>query len=170
MNSRFALFVSFVLFSGQAAQGAAPVPLHCTALENRQFDFWVGNWQVRNHAGTFEGSDRVTREYGNCTLQEHFRSDDGTSFGSSFSFFNAADNRWHYTWVDNLGAFELFSGGREGRSMILEGWTATPSHKHVLERMTWTPVAGGHVRQLWQGSLDGKHWLTLSDVYYWPVH
>jgi len=160
-----ALFTGF----GAAASAGASPPLHCTAAEHRQFDFWIGSWEVRNGAGKLEGTDRVTREYGDCVIQEHFRSDDGSSYGASFAFFNAPDKKWHYTWVDNLGAYELFAGTLVNKSMVFTGSTSTPTHPHVLERMTWTPLSNGRVRQLWLASINGgKSWITLSDVYYWP--
>ena len=162
-----ALLAALVLIRALNAASAA-TPLHCTAPQNRYFDFWIGPWQVRNYAGKVEGTNSITREYGQCVLQEHFRSDDGSSYGSSFSFFDGDDGKWHYVWVDNLGAFEIFTGNMIGQSMVMTGWTTTPSHRRALERMTWTPLRNGRVRQFWQGSTDGgRAWQTISDVYYW---
>jgi hypothetical protein len=148
---------------------AAAASLHCTVPQNRQFDFWLGSWTVRNYARALEGTDTVTREYGACVIQEVFRASDGSSYGSSFSFYDPSDARWHYTWVDNLGAFERFSGGRVGSSMVMSGTVRTRKGAMAQERMTWTPIGGGRLRQLWQVSVDGAHWKTISDVYYWPA-
>jgi hypothetical protein len=142
---------------------------HCTAPQGHQFDFWIGSYLVRNAAGKLEGTDTIERAYGGCALQEHFRAADGSSYGSSFSFFDSDDMKWHYVWVDNLGAFEIFSGGLNGGSMVLFGLTRSTGNRRVEERMTWTPLPGHRIRQLWQYSLDGGAvWRTMSDVYYWP--
>lgn len=157
-----AVSLCFLIF---AELGAAS---HCNDKRARQFDFWLGSYNVRNYAGKLEGTDTIVRSYGNCVVQERFASSDGQSFGSSFSFFDEPSQQWHYVWVDNLGAFELFSGGRIGPSMRMTGWTHSGRSTRE-ERMTWTPLSRGRIRQLWEASLDsGLHWQTLSDVYYWP--
>ena len=69
---------------------AAPVPAApCSAPEYRQFDFWLGDWDVTNPAGKPVGHNHVTQEYGGCVLQEHW-SGSGGSLGSSFNIYDPA--------------------------------------------------------------------------------
>src|SRR5215469_9703093 len=44
----------------------------CTAAENHQFDFWLGNWTVTTKAGKPAGKDLVTRDYDGCVVIEHW--------------------------------------------------------------------------------------------------
>ncbi len=164
------LTILFVVTLALPAHAVPNLTKHCIDPRSRQFDFWLGSFRVRNYAGQLEGRDSITRAYGDCVIQERFWSSDGASFGSSFSFFDARTQEWHYVWVDNLGAFEMYSGGRIGKSMVLEGQTRSKLGAIRLERMTWEPIGRGRVRQLWQTSNDsGKQWHTISDVYYWPI-
>src|SRR6185503_6895953 len=58
---------------------AAPPPAPCTAPENRQFDFWVGEWQVTKPDGKAAGTNSITREYGGCVIHEHYATPKGYS-------------------------------------------------------------------------------------------
>jgi hypothetical protein len=56
---------------------AAPPPAPCSSPEHRQFDFWIGDWRVSKPDGTFVGMNRITREYGNCVVHEHYATGKG---------------------------------------------------------------------------------------------
>jgi hypothetical protein len=47
-----------------------PKPKPCTAQEHRQFDFWIGDWQVRDPAGKPVGENRIVALHGGCVLLE----------------------------------------------------------------------------------------------------
>src|SRR5262245_23301808 len=47
-----------VLFLATSISQAIP----CGAPENRQFDFWIGDWQVHKPDGSFAGMNRITLE------------------------------------------------------------------------------------------------------------
>ena len=150
------------------ALAAPALPPACTAPEHRQFDFWIGDWEVTTPDGEFAGTNRITRELGDCVLHEHWAGSRG-GFGESFNAWDARTRRWHQTWVDDRGTLLVLEGGREGESMVLVG-----SHPDTaaaagtgLERITWTPMSDGVVRQLWESSKDGgKSWTTAFDGRY----
>ena len=169
MTKTFVLALALILIAGGVrSRVGASIPPPCSAPQSHELDFWVGDWDVRNPAGKVEGTDRITREFAGCVLEEHFLSDDRASYGSSFAFYDELHGQWHYTWVDNLGAFELLDGRRVGNSLVLSGWHIGRVHKHVVDRIAWTPLQR-KVRQLWQASADGgRTWQTVTDVYYWP--
>jgi len=53
--------------------------------------------------------------------------------------------------------------------MVLSSATPLPGQPGVMQhqRITWTPQAGGHVRQLWEASDDsGKTWRVEFDGRY----
>jgi hypothetical protein len=150
-----------------AAAPAAPAEKPCSAPENRQFDFWVGNWEVKNPEGGMEGTNDITSIQGGCAIQEHW--DDGHGMtGTSFNMYEPGTHKWHQTWVDNAGGILLLSGSFTGGKMILEGDTISKGNgKAIANRITWTPTDANHVRQFWEVSRDGgKTWMTNFDGRY----
>src|SRR5689334_20842315 len=51
----------------------------CSTTEHRQFDFWIGEWQVRTPDGKVAGRNHITREYTGCVIHEHYSTDRGYS-------------------------------------------------------------------------------------------
>ena len=152
-----------------AAAAAAPAP--CSASERRQFDFWVGEWEVKNPKGQVVGHSRIESILGGCAIAEHWSSatGNGANDGKSYNFYNADLKRWEQYWVDASGSRLLLSGGFGGGSMVLEGRQDLPGKDgvHKRERITWTPNADGSVRQLWESSVDeGKNWTIAFDGLY----
>ncbi len=159
------LLIPTVLLLGATAHAATPAPAPCSAPEYRQFDFWLGDWDVTNPAGKPAGRNHITQEYGGCVLQEHW-SGTGGSLGSSFNIYDPVRKVWHQTWVDNTGTLLEIEGGLKDGSMIMSGEQSQPDGKKLLNRITWTPRAG-KVRQLWETSSDGgKSWTVSFDGLY----
>lgn len=147
------------------AQAPASRPVPCAAPEHRQFDFWLGEWEVTAN-GKLAGTNRITRLYGDCGLREEYTTPGGYE-GTSFNVFDTQRRVWHQTWVDNQGGALLLDGGlRDGR-MVLEAERPPVDGKTTRERITWTPNADGTVRQHWEQSTDGgKSWTTAFDGLY----
>jgi hypothetical protein len=145
-----------------------PAARPCAAAPYRQFDFWLGAWTVTRPDGKTAGTNRITRILGGCALREQWRGAGGST-GTSLNVYDAEANRWRQTWVDDRGGVLLLTGGlREGK-MMLEGETAASAGKTVRQRITWTPLPGGRVRQFWDSSSDGgKTWETEFDGIYAP--
>ncbi|MBP7587055.1 MAG: hypothetical protein KBA72_03835 [Thermoanaerobaculia bacterium] len=163
-----ALIVSLALASAAAAQtqpgGKPPAP--CSAPEHRQFDFWLGDWQVEV-PGKPTNKSRITRLFGACGIREEYWAGGGQYEGSSFNMYDAPRKVWHQTWVDNQGGLLALEGGMRGASMVLEGKQPGPQGGEQTSRITWTPNADGTVRQLWEISTDGgKSWTTAFDGLY----
>jgi hypothetical protein len=145
------------------AQSAAPPG--CNDAIHREFDFWVGNWRVTDAKGAFQGTNRVTKEYGDCVLMEHWQGAGGGA-GSSFNTYLPGRGQWHQTWVDNGGGTLLLFGGMRSGSMVLQGERAIRG-RPTIDRITWTPLPDGRVRQHWQASTNGgKTWSDVFDGYY----
>lgn len=146
-----------------AAQAPAPAPRPCAAPEYRQFDFWLGDWNVEAPANPGRTSrNRITSTNGGCTLLEQYTTPGGFE-GSSLNFYDAARKVWHQTWIDNQGGGLTLEGGLQGTSMVLQS-TTDPIN---VQRITWTPLPGGRVRQHWESSIDGgQSWTTAFDGTY----
>ena len=137
----------------------------CDAAENRQFDFWLGNWNVRTPDGKLAGMNSIVSEYGGCVLHERYSTDRGYS-GESLNTYDSARKVWHQTWVDNEGTLLLLEGGLHGASMVLEGQTAGADGQVTKHRITWTPNADGSVRQHWESTDAKGQWTTAFDGRY----
>jgi hypothetical protein len=151
-----------------AAQTAAAGAKPCQAVEHRQFDFWVGTWDVFGPAGKKVGENRIELIADGCALFEQW-SGNGGSTGRSLNIYDATDRRWHQTWVDNSGTLLVLAGGLVERSMVMSmsGPHPTDPNATALQRIAWTPAGDGSVRQLWELSSDGgRTWTVLFDGRY----
>lgn len=157
-----ALFGLTTLASAQ--QPAAPPP--CSSPEHRQFDFWIGDWDVQGPDGKPIGTNKVEKILNGCVLQENWHGTDGDR-GSSFNIYNAINKRWHQTWVSDSGNLLQLDGTLQDGRMVLSGDRKSPQGAMVKNRITWTRVDADHVRQEWAISLDdGKTWRTdFSGLY-----
>ena len=76
--------------------------------------------------------------------------------------------KWVQAWVGG-GSTLLLEGGYEGGRMVLSGVSLGPAGAKMRDRITWSPVAGGKVRQVWEQSADeGKTWTVAFDGTYSP--
>jgi len=67
-----ALLARAVLAQSAPPPSPPPAPPPCAAPEYRQFDFWIGDWNVYGPDGSLAGTNDVTRELDGCVLQEHW--------------------------------------------------------------------------------------------------
>jgi len=137
----------------------------CDAPPYRQFDFWVGEWQVHRPDGKLAGFNRITKEYGDCVIHEHYTTDHGYS-GESLNIYDASRQLWHQTWVDNTGTLLVLEGRFTNGKMRLEGRTVEGDGKTTRHRITWTPNPDGSVRQFWEATDANGRWGTVFDGLY----
>jgi len=137
----------------------------CDANEHRQFDFWLGEWNVRTPDGKLAGTNSISAGYGGCVLHERYTTGRGYS-GESLNLYDASRKVWHQTWVDTSGTLLLLQGGLRGSSMVLEGQDAPAEGVIVKHRITWTPNADGSVRQHWESTDKKGQWTTAFDGNY----
>lgn len=141
-----------------------PKAAPCAGQEFRQFDFWVGDWTVRTPKGTVAGTNRIEVVEGGCGLQENWTGTGNT--GRSINAFSPQDRTWHQFWLGSGGLVMHLIGGLRGGSMVLDGQT-TGNGQVTRQRITWTPIPDGRVRQLWEQSTDdGKTWSVAFDGMY----
>ena len=141
---------------------AAPTaPPACASAEHRQFDFWIGRWQVFSPNGQHAGDNVIEAIDGGCALIERWRGRGGFT-GTSLNSWDADAGQWRQHWVDSQGGVLRLAGRFDGTRMVLLG-VQPPVH----ERIAWTPLPDGAVRQHWERSEDdGKTWTTVFDGRY----
>lgn len=151
-----------------AAALAAPVLAQaapCEAPEYRQFDFWVGTWEVTDHGKTIATS-RIERFADGCGILENYTQADGYS-GKSINFYDASLKRWRQQWADSMGNSSEWKGELRDGAMRFDGEAHRADGGRVIRNMTFTPLADGSVRQASDRSLDGgKTWLPGYDFVY----
>src|SRR5918995_5108174 len=105
-----------------AAQETAPTaaPKACAAPEHRQFDFWIGEWEVTTPNGAPAGRNRIESILDGCALRESWTGAKGGS-GNSYNAYDRQTRRWHQTWVDNGGLVLRLDGVFADGKMILSG-------------------------------------------------
>jgi len=145
------------------AQDAPPPPQRpCSGPEHRQFDFWVGDWEVTQPDGTVAGANRIEVILGGCVLQESWRSANGKSVGHSFNLYSR-DGKWHQTWVDNGGLLLELVGGLEDGRMVMSQERTGPDSQKALHEISWTKLETGQVKQHWRITTDDRQ--TWKDVF-----
>lgn len=147
------------------AQQSAKAP-DCKSAEHRQFDFWVGNWEVSDKDGDLLGHNHIKLILNDCVLQENWTGAKGSE-GKSFNFYDRQTQKWHQTWIDNAGNPLYFDGGMEKDTMVLKGHRLGRDGKPVLHKLSLTPLEDGRVKQFWQASRDeGKTWMDVFLGFY----
>jgi tetratricopeptide (TPR) repeat protein len=145
----------------------------CSAAEYRQFDFWLGEWDVFNPAGQKIGTNSITSTNDGCVLLESWRDARGGT-GNSFNFYETNTKRWHQFWVASNGNAAPLSAAADGTPMPMSGGLAdgamvlqSPAGVKPRNRWTWSKVEGGKVRQhAEQSTDDGATWQTVFDGLY----
>ena len=164
----------FILLAGlAAAQAAAPSspppapPATCAAAEHRQFDFWVGRWDVYpTGTGRLVAHSLIERLYNDCVIRENWMPLRGGG-GSSLNSWRPAERIWRQTWADSANNWVEFTGGLDGDAMVLTARAAGANGAPTLNRMTYTREPDGSVRQVGARSTDGgASWTPQYDFTY----
>ncbi|HJQ40481.1 MAG TPA: hypothetical protein VKB93_25320 [Thermoanaerobaculia bacterium] len=148
----------------------------CSGAQYRQFDFWVGEWEVRGANNQLLGHNRISKRYGGCVVLEEWQPAGGGDGGSSFNFYDQNTKQWHQFWVDSSGTnwlssdkqgnpMTMYGGIRDGAMVLVSHPDSLPSIG--LTRATWRPLPDGRVRQTFESSTDnGKTWGVSFDGFY----
>ncbi len=134
----------------------------------RDFDFWIGNWDVYDTAGRKAGTNTITRASEGCMLYESWTSASGSD-GHSLNYVDPASDQWVQVWMGADGSLISGRGGLEGGAMRLLGEHVLKTGERRPFRMTFTPGDDGSVRQFLEESIDGgKTWSVWFDGRYLP--
>ena len=142
----------------------------CSTPEFRQMDFWVGTWDAHYAADTSQppgGTNVITREYGNCVIQEAFNGGPQAQglIGHSVSTYHAPTRQWRQTWVDNQGGYFALTGGPVGDDFILTNTRITENMPH--QRMVFEDITPDSFTWRWQRSTDaGQTWTDAWVIHY----
>jgi hypothetical protein len=133
----------------------------------REFDFWVGEWEVSDGAGTVVGENSITRQESGCVLVENWRGVQGTT-GMSINYLNKITDEWVQIWHAASGYQIDIRGGVTGEGMLLRGTIHYIGTGQTAPfRGLWTPLPDGRVRQFFeQSNDDGATWEPWFEGFY----
>jgi len=137
----------------------------------REFDFWLGDWDVRPTGQPPTGSpsrNTITSDEDGCVLTEHWESPSGSK-GRSFNIFDRSYGVWRQTWVDNVGGQHDYKGSLKDGNMVFVGDTPAPNGQHgrIPTRLTFFRIGKDTVRQFSEISNDsGRSWQVSYDLTY----
>ena len=169
---RLALAVlALTCVSGARQNSTAPQPKPCSEPEQKQLEFWVGDWDLTwpgNNAGEIaHGTNSIQRILDGCIVEENFSGGDAMHLrGRSVSIFDTTAGKWKQTWVDNEGGSLDFVGEFKDGQMILARESIRPDGARRLQRMVFKNITHDEFDWSWEGSKDGgKTWAVV-----WPIH
>ena len=144
-----------------------PLTKPCVAAEHRQFEFWIGDWEVTTPDGKPADTNLIESIFGGCVLHENWRGRGGSS-GQSFNVYDAKRKVWHQTWVDGQGGLLILEGSCAKSTMTLsDKGMPGKTDVNVINEISWTTLADGAMHQLWRTTANGgKSWSVAFDGKY----
>lgn len=132
----------------------------------REFDFWIGEWEVHTADGRLAGHNVIEPAQHGCLLVESWTSAVHGS-GLSVNFLDHATGEWVQVWMDDGGGQINIRGGMTEDGMRLEGHIQQADGSKAPFRGLWTPLPDGRVRQYFEQSADdGETWDAWFEGYY----
>jgi hypothetical protein len=161
------LFVACGAMPCKDSSSSQPVELKaCGTSEYRQFDFWVGDWDVFERAdpGRRVARARVSLILDGCVLLEEYDGADGHR-GKSFSLYDAAAKRWRQTWVTNRGEVLDIQGELDpSGAMVLSGFDRDAAGARRQVRGRWIAERDGAVREIAERRTAAAPWTLWFDI------
>src|ERR1044071_8465182 len=107
MNTfRISQFVALLFVATALCAQQAPATPPCERPEQKQFDFWVGDWDLTSPGAksgeVVRSSNTIKRILGSCIVQENFMGSDASDqapqlLGTSVSVFDVQSGKWKQT-------------------------------------------------------------------------
>jgi hypothetical protein len=139
----------------------------------RQFDFWIGNWEVYAKNGKKAGDSKIELILDSCIILENWKSAasrNGLYYsGKSFNTYNSATKQWQQTWVDNMGGTTEFQEGYYDNNKMIFRTKPFQVAKDTLavRKLTFYNLGPNKVRQHSEISRDNEAtWTTEYDLEY----
>ncbi len=175
-----AAFANLIAISSALAQTSREVPPACQSPEARQFDFWLGEWNIEQQILQADGTwfktgatTKVSRALDGCALVESWEGKvlffwEGMKEaellrGMSVRSYDAEKKKWSLYWMDTRRPqFVSFEGSFvNGTGTFLRSST-TAQNQPLLTRIVFSDITASSVRWELAISTDaGKTWQPL---------
>lgn len=135
-------------FTIQAQNNKKSCP--CCTENHTKFDFWVGDWVVKDTLGNKVGENKIFKIQNKCAIKENWTSVTGST-GTSFNYYDRTDETWNQLWVDNQGS-QLVLKGKPGKDKMVLKSKLLKGQKvdFYYHQITWTLQKDGSVVQHWE--------------------
>lgn len=147
-----------IVFATNSFAGTALAP--CAAnSENRQLDYWLGNWKIGSEGSSGNAHSTVTLSLDKCLVVENWDGGKG-HYGQNIFGYSADDKSWYGMFADNEGRVHVFTSGKVlSGSAEFEGRSRGPNGESLLNRVKLIRVTQNKVEQTWEKSSDnGATW------------
>lgn len=135
------------------------------SADARQFDFWLGSWDVFNPQGQQAGTSEIVSVSEGCGILEQWKNRGGTT-GTSLNFYDAATKKWYQYWMGATGVATRYEGKYSDGAMRFQSESLRGGTKTLL-RLTFFNIDANTVRQFAEQSADeGKTWTVSYDFNY----
>lgn len=147
----------------------------CGSPEARQFDFWLGEWdltwpaeQMGGESGAIaRGRNSLTRLFEDCVVEENFMTEDASFRGHSVSVYDVNAGLWRQTWVDSAGGYISLTGGVVDGEMVLATDPKETEAGVVFHRMVFADIESDSLEWAWRRTADGgMTWTDLWNISY----
>jgi tetratricopeptide (TPR) repeat protein len=140
------------------------------AAENRQLDFWLGEWDVSTtQGGVPAGTSKIELILGDCVVQENWQTSNSPYSGKSYNIYDGPLKRWEQYWVDSTGG-NIFFHGELSKDGVMDYWTddiPQTGGPALRRHLQFIPEGPDKVRQFSRGSTDGgRTWNVEYDFTY----
>jgi tetratricopeptide (TPR) repeat protein len=139
----------------------------------REFDFWVGEWDVYNRGTTtLVGKSKIESASGGCMVLENWTAVGNPPHnGKSMNFVDPESGKWMQVWVgssgiNNLNITRFYDGEYKDGAMrfLFDRWV---QGQKIIGRFIFYNEGPNQVRQFNEQSTDsGKTWTTSYDFTY----
>jgi hypothetical protein len=148
-----------------------PPPPACESAEHKQFDFWVGEWDVfRSDTNQLVARSLIEKLYGGCAIRENWMPLNGFGAGGSLNSYRPEEKHWRQVYTGSANGWADYVGGIMGKAMVIEGTQIMPTGKATPVKITYEPGADGSVVQTGYQSADGRvTWQVNYQFVYRPA-
>jgi tetratricopeptide (TPR) repeat protein len=135
------------------------------AAEYRQFDYWLGEWDV------FSGGQKIARSsiqaiLDDCVVFENYATLDGRYAGKSLNIWIPAKKQWEQRYMDTTGGSHEWIGALDGDHLVFT-YNYEQNGVKTMQRMSYLKEGADQVRQKIDVSTDeGKTWNVSYDGLY----
>lgn len=139
----------------------------CQSAPYKQFNFWVGEWEVLDTNSNVIGHNSILKKENNCLIHENWKSTKGFT-GESFNYFDSSDSTWNQLWIGQQGNILKLKGKYNDnlKSMVLSDKHSNPNG-NIINEITWTKTEKGNVIQTWKtfNTLEKKEQIIFKGIY-----
>jgi hypothetical protein len=144
-----------------ATQHIAP---SCSTPHHREFDYFIGNYNVFDKTGKQIGTDEVTSEMDGCALLERWHG--RTVQGVGYSGYDDTRKQWVQTFFQNDGTVLIFRGNMTKDGILIAGIDYPKPGITEENRVLFRPLSNGF-EEYWTASTDsGRTWHVVFDGFF----